>query len=109
MVAHVIRYEVGTPDNAEVFVDTVLAQFDALQDKLPGLCGSFLLTRREEGEALGLLLFPTEHEASDVAPQLEHLAAPETGARELWTGRRAEQVASSVWEVWQGRQDYRTE
>ena len=109
MVAHVIRYEVGMPENAEAFVDFVRAQFDSLQDQLPGLVGSFLLTRREEGEALALFFFPTELEAGQTAPQLEALPAPETGAREIWTGRRAEEVPSAVWEVWQGKQEYRTD
>ena len=109
MVAHVIRFEVGNPDNAEAFVDFVRSQFDGLQDQLPGMAGSFLLTRRDEGEALAFFLFPTELEAGQAADALEALPAPETGARELWTGRRAEAVPSAVWEVWQGRQDYRTQ
>ena len=109
MVAHVIRYEVGHPENAESFVDEALAQFDALQSELPGLQGSFLLTRRDDGEAVGFLLFGSEDEASEAAAYLGGIAAPETGARELWTGRRAEELPSGVWDVWQGRQEYRTQ
>ena len=108
MVAHVIRYEVGQADNAESFVDEVLAQFNSLQDDVPGLRGSFLLTRRDDGEALGFLLFASEEDASDALQHLEEVGAPESGAREVWTGRRAEEVPSGVWAVWQGRQEYRT-
>jgi hypothetical protein len=108
MVAHVIRYEVGSADNAESFVDEALAQFDALQTELPGLQGSFLLTRRDDGEAIGFLLFNSEEDASDAVGYLDGLGAPESGARELWTGRRAEEVPAAVWDVWQGRQEYRT-
>jgi hypothetical protein len=108
MVAHVIRYEVGRAEQAESFVDDALAQFDSLQSDLPGLQGSFLLTRRDDGEAIGFLLFNSEEEASEGAAYLDGLAAPESGARELWTGRRAEEVPSLAWTVWQGRQEYRT-
>jgi len=109
MVAHVIRYQVGTPDHAESFVDEALAQFDSLQSELQGLQGSFLLTRRDEGEAVGFLLFNSEEEASEAVTYLDDVGAPESGARELWTGRRAEEVPSGVWDVWQGRQEYRTD
>jgi hypothetical protein len=108
MVAHVIRYEVGRAEHAESFVDDALAQFDSLQSELPGLQGSFLLTRRDDGEAIGFLLFNSEDEASEAAGYLDGVAAPESGARELWTGRRAEEVPALVWDVWQGRQEYRT-
>jgi hypothetical protein len=109
MVAHVIRYEAGTAENAESFVDDALAQFDGLQSELPGLQGSFLLTRRDDGEAIGFLLFNSEDEASEAAAYLDGVAAPEAGARELWAGRRAEEVPSAAWDVWQGRQEYRTD
>jgi hypothetical protein len=108
MVAHVIRYEVGRAEYAESFVDDALAQFDSLQSELPGLQGSFLLTRRDDGEAIGFLLFNSEEEASEAATHLVGVAAPDAGARELWTGRRAEELPSAVWDVWQGRQEYRT-
>ena len=108
MVAHVVRYEVGQPENAESFVDAALAQFDSLQSQLPGLQGSFLLTRRDDGEAIGFLLFASEEEAADAAAYLNDVAAPEAGAREIWTGRRAEEVTTVAWNVWQGRQEYRT-
>jgi hypothetical protein len=108
MVAHVIRYEVGSPDHAEAFVDEALAQFDSLQSELSGLQGSFLLTRRDEGEAIGFLFFNSEEEASEAVSYLEGVGAPDSGARELWAGRRAEEVPSAVWDVWQGRQEYRT-
>jgi hypothetical protein len=108
MVAHVIRYEVGRPENAESFVDDALAQFDSLQAELPGLQGSFLLTRRDDGEAVGFLLFNSEDEASEAAAYLDGVGAPESGARELWTGRRVQEVPGGVWDVWQGRQEYRT-
>src|SRR5919201_6115512 len=98
MVAHVVRYEVGRPEQAESFVDEALAQFDSLQSDLPGLQGSFLLTRRDDGEAIGFLLFNSEEEASEGAAYLDGLAAPESGGRELWTGRRAEEVPSIVWD-----------
>ena len=109
MVAHVVRYEVGQPENAESFVDEALAQFDSLQSQLPGLCGSFLLTRRDEGEAMGLLLFQTADDAQGALTHFEDLPAPDAGARELWAGRRAEEIPSAVWDVWQGRQDYKSD
>ena len=108
MVAHVIRYEVGSPEHAESFVDEALAQFDSLQNEVPGLQGSFLLTRRDDGEAIGFLLFASEEEAADAGAYLEGVGAPDSGARELWTGRRGEDVADGVWDVWQGRQEYRS-
>jgi hypothetical protein len=108
MVAHVIRYEAGRAENAESFVDEALAQFDSLQNELPGLQGSFLLTRRDDGEAIGLLLFASEDDAAAAASRLNGLPAPESGARELWTGRRGQEEPSGVWTVWQGRQDYRS-
>jgi hypothetical protein len=108
VVAHVIRYEVGQPEHAESFVDDALAQFDSLQGELPGLQGSFLLTRRDDGEAIGFLFFASEEEAADAVGHLNGLAAPDAGARELWTGRRAEEQPARVWDVWQGRQEYRT-
>ncbi len=108
MVAHVIRYTVGSPKHAESFVDEALAQFDSLQSELPGLQGSFLLTRRADGEAIGFLLFASEEEAADAIGYLEGLGAPDSGARELWTGRRGEEVPDGVWDVWQGRQEYRS-
>jgi hypothetical protein len=108
MVAHVIRYEVGRPEHAESFVDEALAQFDSLQAELPGLQGSFLLTRRDDGEAIGFLLFGSEQEATDAVDHLNGLPAPESGARELWTGRRAKEIPAGCWDVWQGRQEYRS-
>jgi hypothetical protein len=108
MVAHVIRYEAGSPEHAESFVDEALAQFDSLQSELPGLQGSFLLTRRDDGEAIGFLLFSSEEEAGDAMSHLDGVAAPDSGARELWTGRRAGEVPFGVWDVWQGRQEYRS-
>ncbi len=108
VVAHVIRYEVGSPEHAESFVDEALAQFDSLQNEVPGLQGSFLLTRRDDGEAIGFLLFASEEEAADAGAYLEGVGAPDSGARELWTGRRGEDVADGVWDVWQGRQEYRS-
>jgi hypothetical protein len=108
MVAHVIRYEVGSPEHAESFVDDALAQFDSLQTELPGLQGSFLLTRRDDGEAIGFLLFSSEDEADEALSYLEGLGAPDAGARELWTGRRAADLPSATWDVWQGRQEYRS-
>ena len=108
MVAHVIRYEVGRREHAESFVDEALAQFDTLQSELPGLQGSFLLTRRDDGEAIGFLLFASEDEANEAVAYLGDIGAPDSGARELWTGRRAEEVPSAAWDVWQGRQEYRS-
>jgi hypothetical protein len=108
MVAHVIRYEVGRAENAESFVDDALAQFDSLQSELPGLQGSFLLTRRDDGEAIGFLIFNSDEEASAAVTYLDGVAAPDSGARELWAGRRAEEVPSVAWDLWQGRQEYRT-
>jgi hypothetical protein len=109
MVAHVVRYEVGRPENAESFVDQALAQFDALQARIPNLRGSFLLTRRAEGEALALFLFDTPDEADSAAAHFEDLPAPDTGAREVWAGRRVEEIPTATWDVWQGRQEYRTD
>ena len=108
MVAHVIRYEVGSAEHAESFVDDALAQFDSIQGELPGLQGSFLLTKRDDGEAIGFLLFASEEDASEAVSYLDGVGAPDSGARELWPGRRAEEATSSVWDVWQGRQEYRT-
>jgi hypothetical protein len=109
MVAHVVRYEVGRPENAESFVDEALAQFDALQTEIPNLRGSFLLTRRDEGEALGVLMFDTPDDADAAATYFDALAAPDAGAREAWTGRRVEEVPTVVWDVWQGIQHYKTD
>jgi hypothetical protein len=108
VVAQVIRYEVGSAEHAESFVDDALAQFDSLQSELPGLQGSFLLTRRDDGEAIGFLLFNSEEDAAEGVAYLDGLAAPDSGARELWAGRRPEEVPSGAWDVWQGRQEYRT-
>jgi hypothetical protein len=108
MVAHVIRYEVGSSKHAESFVDEALAQFDSFQTELPGLQGSFLLTRRDDGEAIGFLLFASQEEAADAVAYLGGVSAPDSGARELWTGRRADAMPTGAWDVWQGRQEYRT-
>jgi hypothetical protein len=108
MVAHVTRYQVGSPEHAESFVDDALAQFDSLQRELPGLQGSFLLTRRDDGEAIGFLLFASGEEADEAVSYLGGVAAPDAGARELWTGRGAEELPSGAWDVWQGRQDCRS-
>ena len=102
MFAHLVRYEVGHSDNAEAFVDEVMAQFDAMQHDVPGLVGSFLLTRREDGEALQITYWDSEEEARDAADLVSARPAPETGAREVVTGRRAEGAGASIWDVWQG-------
>ena len=117
MFARLVRYEVGQPQNAESFIDEVVRRFDAIQQQeFPGMLGSFLLTRRAEGEALELTLWEKEEAANEAATLLDAAGAPDTGAREIVTGRRPETAATAVdastlalWEVWQGRQEWRTD
>jgi hypothetical protein len=108
MYAQLVRYEVGQAENAERFVDAVMAEFDSLQDELPLLQGSFLLTRRDEGEALALLLWESEEHAAVGADFFGRTSAPDTGAREVVTGRRPGRTSTETWDVWQGRQLFKT-
>jgi hypothetical protein len=106
--AQLVRYEVGQAANAEPFVDAVMAEFDGLQAELPALCGSFLLTRRDDGEALALLLWDSEDDAAAAANYFMRTPAPDTGAREVVTGRRPDRASTEIWDVWQGRQLFKT-
>ena len=109
MYAHVVRYEVGREENAEPFVDEVMRAFDGMQDELPNALGSLLLTRPEDGEALQIILFATEEDARDAEGFLHSLPAPDTGAREVVTGRRPNAIGRPVWHAWQGRWNVRTD
>ncbi len=109
MYARIVRYEVGQPENAESFIDEVRQQFDAMQHELPGMCGSFLITRAGDGEALEVTLWRTEEDAHEADAFFEARRSPDTGAREIMMGRRAVDSASPLWDVWQGRQEWRTD
>ena len=108
MFAQLVRYEVGQAENAEQFVDAVMSEFDGLQDELPLLQGSFLLTRRDDGEALALLLWESEDDAGAGADYFARTPAPDTGAREVVIGRRPDRASTEIWDVWQGRQLFKT-
>lgn len=108
MFALVVRYEVGRPENAELFVEEVIRGFDQNGD-VPGAIGSLLLTRPEDGEALQLFLFETAEAADDAEPQILSWPTPETGAREVVRGRRADLAGHPHWEAWQGRWNVRTD
>jgi hypothetical protein len=101
--AHVVRYEVGQEENAESFVDEVIRGFDGTPQDIPGLIGSLLLTREVDGEAIQLLLFDTEDAAIAAEPTLLAQPAPDTGAREVVTGRRPDSIGRPLWKAWQGR------
>jgi hypothetical protein len=103
-----LRYEVGQAENAEPFIEEVLAQFDLMQSELPELAGSFLATRKGAGEAIALLLWENEDDAGALDAFLKHWPAPETGAREVMMGRRAVEDPTPLWGVWQGRQQLKT-
>jgi hypothetical protein len=107
--AHVVRYEVGREENAESFVDEVMRSFDGMQGDLPNALGSLLLTRPEDGEALQIFLFENEEDADDAEGFLHTLPAPNTGAREVMTGRRPDGLGRPVWHAWQGRWNLRTD
>ncbi len=109
MFAHLVRYEVGQAENAESFIDEVLAQFDAFQAELPHMIGSFLLTRRAEGEALEITLWATEEDAREVETLVRGRVAPTAGAREVVIGRRGDLSGASLWDVWQGRQEFKSD
>jgi hypothetical protein len=104
--ALVVRYEVGRPENAELFVDEVIRGFDQNGD-VPEAIGSLLLTRPEDGEALQLFLFETAEAADDAEAQIRSWPTPQTGAREVVRGRRADVVGHPHWEAWQGRWNVR--
>ena len=108
MFALVVRYEVGQPENAETFVDEVVRAFDA-NGEVPGMIGSLLLTRPEDGEALQFLLFETAEAADAAENKVLEWPVPQTGARELVRGRRADLVGYPHWEAWQGRWNVRTD
>ena len=92
------------------FVDEVTRAFDAMQDALPdGAVGSLLLTRPEDGEALQLVFFATEDEALAAEGFFHALPAPNTGAREIVTGRRPDAIGRPLWRAWQGRWNLRTD
>lgn len=109
MFAHVVRYEVGREENAESFVDEVLQSFDAMQDDLPDAVGSLLLTRPEDGEALQIVFFENEEDALGAEGFFHNLSAPDTGAREIVTGRRPDALGRPLWRAWQGRWNLRTD
>ena len=108
MFAHVVRYEVGREENAESFVDEVIALFDQMQEELPSSAlGSLLLTRREDGEAEQIVFFNTEEEALDAEDFFHSIPAPASGAREVVTGRRPDAIGP-LWRAGQGRWNRRT-
>ena len=109
MFAHVVRFEVGREENAETFVDEVMRAFDGMQDDLPQAVGSLLLTRPEDGEAVQIVLFDNEEDANDAEGFLQNLPAPDSGAREVVTGRRPNALGRPVWRAWQGRWNLRTD
>ena len=108
MYAHLVRYEVGESANAEQFVDQVLAQFDAMQSEIPGMLGSFLLTRRDEGEALEITLWEKEADTVGIEEHVRGRPAIAGGAREVMTGRRSDVGGTPLWDVWQGRQEFKS-
>lgn len=103
MFAHVVRYEVGRDENAEAFVGEVVRGFDSMPHDLPGLIGSLLLTREADGEAIQLLLFESEEAAAAAEDRLLAQPAPDSGAREVVTGRRPDSLGRPLWKAWQGR------
>ena len=109
MFAHVVRYEVGHEDNAEAFVGEVTRGFDGMPSDVSGLIGSLLLTRESDGEALQVLLFESEDAALAAEERLLAQPAPDTGAREVVTGRRPDSVGRPLWKVLQGRWAVRTD
>ena len=109
MYAHLVRYEVAHSDNAESFIDEVMAQFNAMQHEVAGLVGSFLLTRRDDGEALQITFWDSEDDARSAEAVVCGEPAPDTGIREVVTGRRAEVAAGSIWDVWQGHQAFKSD
>lgn len=109
MFAHVVRYEVGREENAEPFVDEVMRAFDGMQSDLPNAIGSLLLTRPEGGEAIQIVLFDSEDDAADAEGYLQSQPAPDTGAREVVTGRRESSLGRPVWHAWQGRWNLRSD
>jgi hypothetical protein len=107
--AHVVRYEVGRQENAEAFVDEVIRGFGAAPPDVPGLVGSLLLTREADGEAIQLLLFESEEAALAAEDRLLAQPAPDTGAREVVTGRRPDSLGGPLWKAWQGQWSVRTD
>jgi hypothetical protein len=107
--AHVVRYEVGRDEKAESFVDEVMRAFDGMQADLPNALGSLLLTRPEDGEALQIVLFENEEDADGAEGFFNSLPAPDSGAREVVTGRRPDGLGGPVWHAWQGRWNLRTD
>jgi hypothetical protein len=107
--AHVVRPEVGREKNAESFVDEVMRAFDGVQADLSNAIGSLMLTRPEDGEALQIFLFDTEEDADDAEGFLQSIPAPDSGAREIVTGRRPNALGRSLWHAWQGRWNLRTD
>lgn len=103
-----LRYEVGRQENAEAFVAEVVREFDTLGE-VPGSIGSLLFTRGEDGEALQLLLFDTEEAAKAGEEDVLTRPVPETGAREIVTGRRADTLGGPLWKAWQGHWHVRTD
>jgi hypothetical protein len=103
LFARVVRYEVGQAENAGQFIHEVREQFDTMPDDLEGLAGAFLLARPEEGEALEITLWERPEDVATADPVLLERAAPDTGAREVVTGRRADETASALWAVFQGK------
>jgi hypothetical protein len=106
--ALVVRYVVGRQENAELFVEEVIRGFDQNGD-VPGVIGSLLLTRAEDGEALQLLLFETAEAATAAEAHIRSWPTPQTGAREVVRGRRADVVGHPHWEAWQGRWNVRAD
>ena len=109
MYAHLVRYQASERGSAAQFVDEVLRQFDAMQDDLAGMIGSFLITRRDEGEALEITLFATEEDARGVEEHVRARPAPEGGTREVMAGHRSDVGGTELWDVWQGKQHFKTD
>ena len=116
MYARLVRYEVGQPENAESFIDAVMGRFDAIQHEVPDLLGSFLLTRRDDGEALEITLWETAEAAHAAAGVLDAAGVPDTGAREVVVARRGDTRATAddassveLWDVWQGEQKWKAD
>ncbi len=116
MYARLVRYEVGQPENAEGFIDAIMRRFDGMQHALPDMLGSFLLTRRDDGEALEITLWETAEAAQAAAATLDAGGVPETGAREVVVSRRGDTRATAddassveLWDVWQGEQKWKAD
>ncbi len=115
MYARLVRYGADQPGNAESFVDSLMRRFEAMQDDAPDMIGSFLLTRRDDGEAIEITFWDSEEAAQ---AGLDVVDADETsgGTREAIATRRSDAAPMTgdatsleLWEVWQGRQKWKAD